>query len=134
MPLSNRPFSFRGQFNWIKVFPLFRTILDSWEVSSKSVWSRKKLPVQTKKKFLFSNLGPRVPSFYKRTKSELKNRVTTVHLLQCKTNFFIRLSLWGEKYTQIKEYPSWETSTNIEKNFFDLFTLVYIRLHSFTFA
>ena len=36
---------------------------------------------------------------------------------------------------QIKEHPSWEASSNIKKNFFfDLFTLVYIRLHSFTFV
>ena len=34
---------------------------------------------------------PRVPFFYIRTKFRLKNRVTTVHLLQCKTNFFIHL-------------------------------------------
>ena len=40
------------------------------------------------KKKLLSNLVPSAPSFYIRTKSRLKNRVTTVHLLQCKTNFF----------------------------------------------
>ena len=41
MHFYNRPFSFWGQFNWIKVLPLFQTILDSWKISSKSVWSRK---------------------------------------------------------------------------------------------
>ena len=40
--------------------------------------------------------------------------------------------LWRDKSTQIKEHLSWEASTNIKKRifFFDLFTLVYIRLHS----
>ena len=43
------------------------------------------------KKNLLSNLVLRVPSFYIRTKSKLKNRVNTVDLLKCKTNLFIQL-------------------------------------------
>ena len=114
MFFSNRPFWFWEQFNpyrpnpgqsekiklnfyfhtslWCLkiVFPLFRAILDSWEISSKSVWSRK-INLFRQNIFLFSNLLPRVPSFYVRRKSRLKNRVTIVHLLQCNTNLFIRL-------------------------------------------
>ena len=37
--------------------------------------------------FLLINPVPRVPSFFIRTKIRLKNRLTAVHLLQCKTNF-----------------------------------------------
>ena len=88
------------------------------------------------KKKLLSNLVARVPSFYMRTKSRLKNRVTTVHLLQCKTNVFICLCFLHSS-TQFKEHSFWEASINIKKNFFwfvytclHLFTLVYICLDS----
>ena len=53
-----------------------------------------------------------------------------MHLLQCKTIFFIHLRFWGRNLEQIKEYPSWRAFTNIENPFFDSFTLVYIRLES----
>ena len=86
---------------------------------------QKKLACSNKKELLHSNLVPRVPPFYIRTKSRLKSRVTTVHLLQCKTNFFIRLS--------IKEHLSWVIYTCLDSS-----TLVYIclaiRLHSSTFV
>ena len=95
--------------------------------------------------FLLINLVPRVLPFYIRTKFRLKNRVTTVHLLQCKTNFFIHLSFWGRNLLQIKEHPPWEASINIQKKFYWFVctrlhssTLVYIhvvtRLHSSTFV
>ena len=81
-----------------------------------------------------SNLVPRVPSFYIRTKSRLKTPVTTVHLLQCKTNVIIGLCivtrnniLLREKSMQIKEDPSSEISIDIKKMF-------QICLHSSTFV
>ena len=92
---------------------------------------QKNYPVQTKKK-LSSNLVTRVPSFYIRTKSKLKNRVTTVHLLQCKTNVFICICIWGRSQLQVKEYRSWEASINTKNKFFDSFTLVYNCLGSST--
>ena len=101
------------------------------------------------------NLVPRVPSFCIRTKFRLKNRVTTVYLLQCKTNFFIYLCFWERNLLQIKKHLSWEASINIKKKLFwfvytclhssalvyicldsssDSSTLAYIRLHSSTFV
>ena len=57
-----------------------------------------------------------------------------MHLLQCKTNFFIRL-FFLHSSTQVKEHPFWEASVNIKKNFFfGSLTLVYICLHSSTFV
>ena len=93
--------------------------------------------------FLLINLVPRVLPFYIRTKFRLKNRVTTAHLLQCKTNFLNHLSFWGRNLLQIKEHPPWEASINIQKKFYWFVctclhssTLVYIhvvtRLHSST--
>ena len=41
--------------------------------------------------------------------------------------------LLREKSAQIKEHSSWEASINIQKVFFDLFTLAYICLHLATF-
>ena len=106
-------------------------ILNSWEISSKSVCS-KTISLIRQKIFLPINLVPRVPFFYIRTKFRLKNRVTTVHLLQCKTIFFVHLCFWGRNLRQIKEHPSWETSINIKKKFFlillHLSTFIYIRL------
>ena len=75
------------------------------------------------------NLVPRVSSFYLWTKFRLKNRVTTVYLLQRKTNFFIHLCFWGRNPRQIKEHPSSEASLENKKSFSDLFTFVYTRLH-----
>ena len=135
MHFSNSPFSFWDQFNWIKVFPLFRTILDGSEISSN-------YPAQIKKTLL-SNFVPRVPSFYIWTKSRLENHVTTVHLLQCKTNFIIRLCIvtrntcfWERNLRKLKNIHL-RKSLLISKKFFwyvytslDLFTLVYIRLDS----
>ena len=125
MHFSNSPFSFWDQFNWIKVFPLFRTILDGWEISSN-------YPVQTKKSLL-SNLVPRVPFFHIWTKSRLENRVTTVHLLQCKTNFIIRLCIvtrntcfWERNLRKLKNIYL-RKSLLISKFFF---WYVYTRLHS----
>ena len=117
---SNCTFSFWDQFNWIKVFPFFQTTLDSSEISSKSVWRRKF-------SWFRQNLIPRVASFYIRTKFRLKNSVTTVHLLQCKTIFLIHLCFRGRNLLQIKEHPSWEPSVNIKKMFF---WFVYTCLHS----
>ena len=51
-------------------------------------------------------LVPKVPSFYIRTKFRLKYHVTTLHLFQCKTNFFIHLCFWGRNLLQNKEHMS----------------------------
>ena len=51
---------------------------------------------------MLRNVVPGIPSFYIRIKSRLKNLVTTVHLLQCKTNFFIRLCFWGRHLCKLK--------------------------------
>ena len=68
------------------------------------------------KKRFFLISGPRVPSFYIQAKSRF--RVTTVHLLQCKTNFFIHLCFWEKNLRKIQEHPSWKASINIKKKFF----------------
>ena len=69
-----------------------------------------------------------------RAKSRLKNCVTAVHLLQCKTNFLICLCFLHSSM-QVKKHPFWEAFINIKKKiFFDLFTLVYISLHLSTFV
>ena len=87
---------------------------------------QKNKPVQTKKKLL-SNLVSGVPSFYTRTKSRLKYRVNIVHLLQCKTNFFIRLCFWERNLRKLKKIHLRKPPL-ISKKFF------LIRLHSSTFA
>ena len=56
------------------------------------------------------NLVPKVPFFYIQTKFRLKNSVTTVYLLQCKTNFFIHICFQKRTLRQVKEHLSWETS------------------------
>ena len=66
------------------------------------------------------NLVSSVSSFYIRTKFTLKIRVTTVHLLQCKTNFSFIYAFEGEICGKLK-------STHL-----DLFTLDYICLGSFS--
>ena len=58
-------------------------------------------------------LVPKVPSVYIGTKFTLKNHATTVHPLQCKTNFFIHLCFWGRNLHQIKKHPCWEASIYI---------------------
>ena len=81
---------------------------------------------------MLSNLIPRVPCFYIRTKSRLKNRVTTVPLLQYKTDFFIR-QCFLHSSTQIKGHPFWEASINMNSFFLirlHLSTFVYTRLNS----
>ena len=103
-----------------------QTILYSWENSFKLVWSRK-VSLFRHEKVLLGNLVPGVPSFYIPTKSGLKNRVTAVHLLQCKTNFFIRLCFQGTNVNKLKNIHLGKPPL-ISKNFFDSFTLVYIRL------
>ena len=50
-----------------------------------------------------------------------------MHLLQCKTDFFIYLHFWGRHLLQIKEHPSWEASINITKG-------SLVCLHSSTLA
>ena len=107
------------------VSPLFRTVLYSWEISSTPVWSRK-ISWFRQKKILLINLVPKVPNLHIRTKYTLKICVTTVHLLHCITNFFIHLCFWRTNLWWIKEHPSWETSVNIKK----FFWFVYTRLHS----
>ena len=89
----SRPFWTAGKF------------LQSWSDTIIS-WFRQKF-------FLLSNLIPRVPSFYVQTKFRLKNWITIVHLLQCKTNFFIHLCFLGRNVRQIKEHSSWEASINV---------------------
>ena len=126
-------FIFRtNEFN--KGFSFFPTILDGWEDSFKLVWFKKLSWFRQKFCFLLINFVSRVPSFYIQTKVRLKNRLTTVHLLQCKINFFIYVCFWGRNLLQNKEHPSWETSINTKKIFFDSSALVYICLYSPTFV
>ena len=95
----------------------FRAILNSREISCKSVWSRKISWFSQEIFFLLINLVPRVPSSWKRTKFRLKNRKIK------------------EIKEQLKEQLSREASINMKKIFFfDSFTLVYIRLHSSIFV
>ena len=101
----------------------------------------------------FSNgpfLVPRVSSFYIRMKSRFKNRVTTVHLLQCKINSFLCLSFRGRNLSKLKNihlgkppliskkkkkkirlHSSTFIYTHLD-SFSDSSTLVYIRLDSFS--
>ena len=83
---------------------------------------------------MLSNLVPRVPSFYVRTKSRLKNSVTAAHLLQCKTNFFIRLSFWGRNLRKLKNIHLRKPPLISKKKFFLIClhssTFVYTCLHS----
>ena len=126
MSFSNCPFSIWEQFNQIKAFPFFHTILDNCEISSKSVWSRK--ISWFRKIFFFAyQLCFKGTFLYIRGKFRLKNRVTTMDLLQCKTNFFIYLCFLGRNLLQVKEHTFWEASINIKKVFL-------IRLHSSTFV
>ena len=111
--------------------------------------------------FLLINLFPKVLSFYTRTKFRFKNGVTTVHLLQCKTNFFIHLCFEREIYYKLKNIHLGKLPLISKKIFLiclhlstfvytrlnssrlvcirldlssDLSTLVYFRLHSSTFV
>ena len=80
----------------------------------------------------FSNgpfLVPRVSSFYIRMKSRFKNRVTTVHLLQCKINSFLCLSFRGRNLSKLKNIHLGKPpliSKKKKKRF------VYTHLHSST--
>ena len=133
LPFSNCPCSFWDQFNWIKVL-LFS---ESFWIAGKFLSSRseaEQLAGSDKKVFLLINFVPKILSFYIRIKFRLKNRVITVHLLQCKTNFFIYLCFWGRNLGQIKEHPPLQASINIIKKVFLIplhsSTLVYIHLDS----
>ena len=64
------------------------------------------------------NLVWRLAFVYIWTKFRLINRVATVYLLQCKTNFFIHLCFYGKNLRQIKEDLSWNIQINIQKDFF----------------
>ena len=68
---------FWDQFNYLKVFSFFPNYFGQLGNFFRQIF------------FLLINLVPRVPSFYTGPKFILKNRVITVHLLQCKTYFFI---------------------------------------------
>ena len=136
MPFSNRPFLFWDQFNL--VFRLFRTSLDSWEIFSKLVWSRKISLFRQKKKFCLETSFHGY-FFYIRPKSRLKNRVTIVHQLQCKTNLFICLCFWGRNLRELKNIHLGKPPLISKKNFFGFVhtslhssTLSYIRLDSST--
>ena len=122
MPISNRPFSFRGLLN--NDFPSFpnhfRQLKNFFQVGLK----QKKVDRSDIFVFfllLLSNLVPKVPFFYIRTKSPFYENVK---------KFLHSSKLLRQKSTQIKEHPSWEASTNFNKNFFDPFTFVYTRLYS----
>ena len=56
-----------------------------------------------------------------------KNRVTTVHLLQCKTNFFIRLWFWGRNLRKLKNIHLGKPPLISKKPFF---SFAYTCLHS----
>ena len=90
----------------------------------------KKLACSDKKNILLTNFVLRIPSFYIRTKARWKNRVTTVHLLQCKTNI-IRLSFWGRNLRKLKNIHLGKPPLISKKIFLIRLhssTLVYIRL------
>ena len=103
--------------------------MDSYEISSKPLWSRIISWFRQKKSFLLINLVPALPSFNTETKLTLKNRLTTVHLLQCKTNSSFIYAFEGEIYGKLKNIHLGKPLL-ISKKFFDSFTLVYIRLDS----
>ena len=97
-PKNEKP---KSSFTLIALFHLKNNLIKKrFFLFSKTFWTvRKLLPNRSEaeklacsdKKVLLSNLVPSLASFYIRTKSRLKNRVTTVHLLPCKTNSFVRL-------------------------------------------
>ena len=102
--------------------------MDSWEFLPS--WSEaEETSLFRQNKNLLSNLVPRVPSFYIRTKSRLKNRVTTVLLLQCKTKYFICLSFWGRNLHKLKNIHLGKPPVITKENFF---WFVYTGLHSST--
>ena len=133
MLFSNCPCSFWDQFNWIKVL-LFS---ESFWIAGKFLSSRseaEQLAGSDKKCFWVINFVPKLLSFYIRIEFRLKNRVTTVRLLQFKTSSFIYLCFWGRNLRQIKEHPPLQASINIIKKVFLIplhsSTLVYIHLDS----
>ena len=99
--------------------------MDNWGISSKLVWSGK-ISLFRLRQLLLRNVVPRIPSFYIRIKSRLKNLVTTVHLLQCKTNFFICLCFWGRHLCKLKNIDHGKPPLTSKKNFF---WFVYTCLH-----
>ena len=118
----------------------FRDHSRQWEIFSKSVWNRKVSWFRKNIFFRLSTLFQVYLAFIYIKKFRLKNRVTTVHLLQYKLYFFIHLRFWGRILLQIKEHPSWKASINIKKCFLICLhssTLVYThlvtRLHLSTF-
>ena len=85
----------------------------------------------------FSNgpfLVPRVSSFYIRMKSRFKNRVTTVHLLQCKINSFLCLSFRGRNLSKLKNIhlgkPPLISKKKKKKIPLHSSTFIYTHLHS----
>ena len=112
----------------MQVFSLFRTILDSSGFLQLQGWSEAE-KIFRQSKNLLSNLVTRVPSFYIRIKSRLKTRVTTVHLLQCKTKFFICLNFWGRNLRKLKNIHLGKPELMTKKFFF---WSVYTTPHSST--
>ena len=116
----------------MKLFPFLQTILDSCEISSKSVWSRKNSCFRQKKILLLIKLVSGVPSFYIHTKFILKNRVTTVW----KQIFWFICPFEGEICCKLKN-NHFDNFSLISKKILDSlnsssdsFTFVYIRLNS----
>ena len=131
MPFSNCSFSFWDLINLKKVFPLSRTILNSWQISSKSAWNKAVSWFRQDIFFLHINLAPRLPSFYIRTKFRLKNSVTTMRL----AHFFIHI-FKGEIYGKLKNIHLGKSRLILKKAFLICLhssTLIYIRLHLSTF-
>ena len=76
--------------------------------------------------FWLINLVPRVLSFYIGPKFILKNCVITVHLLQCRTYFFIHYVFEGEIYRKLEKIHLRKHPLITKKRFF---WFVYTRLH-----
>ena len=119
--IKQRFFLFFRPFWAVGKFLLSRSEVEKVACSEKKLFS------------LATRLPPRVPSFYIRTKSGLKNLVTTVHLVQCKTNFFNLLCLWGRNLHKLKNiYLGKPPLISKKINSFTLVSLVYTSLHSST--
>ena len=108
-------------------FPFFQDHFGQFGYFFQVGLKQKNQLVQTKKIFLLINLVPRVPSFYIRTKFRLKNRVTTVHLVQLKQISSLIYAFDKEIYCKLKNIHLGKPPLIYKKVFL-------IRLHSSTFV
>ena len=131
-PFSCCPVSRQGPWNTDRK-KKFREIPFN-SVWSRISWSEEQLAGSDRFFFSLINLVPRVPSFYVWPKFRLKNRVTTVHLLQCKKISSLIYAFEGEIYGRLKNIHLRKPPLIPKKSFFDLFAFVYIRPRSSSFV